>query len=173
MRKLPIPESPGPRIDPNVLGAEIKLGFELIHGKLSDVDDKLHELAQREKRTFVDISGSVLGSATAQTVIDLQGPALSDQRWELKSIAIGSVTPTATAGGRADLHSAASNPLLTIGDTSTWRDQFATLPATKFYGNRQFPIVPQQRLWVVFSSSSAITYVAHAVFEIFDKHSPP
>lgn len=171
MRKLQVPKPPGLRDDPNVLGAEIKFGFELIHGKLSDVEGKIHELTQSGRRTYVDIPGSILGSATVQTAIDLQGPGMSDSHWDLKSIAVGGGTPTTAAAGRADLHVAASNPLLTAWDISTWRDQLTTLPLTKFYGRGEFPLVPQQRLWIIFSSSAAITYVAHAVFEVFGSHS--
>lgn len=167
MRQLPIPKPPGAKEDASIIGAHLKLGFDLIHGKLSDVESKLADMARAQQHAYVDIPGGVNGSASAQTAIDLLGPTIG-QVWLVRSIVVGGSTPTTNAAGRADIHAAASNPLLTAWDLSTWRDQTASLPAIAFYGRGEFPLIQPQRLWVIFSSSAAIPYVARATIEILD-----
>ena len=113
---------------------------------------------------------------------DLGGPDLG-RIWLVRRIAVGGITPTTTAAGRADVFVSAIPPVdpvtggtggggtltgtaLRAGVTAEWRDQATTLPLAAQYSNRQIVVNPNESLWIVISSGTVSQqYVVNAGVE--------
>jgi hypothetical protein len=91
----------------------------------------------------------------------------------VRSVAIGGLSPTVTATGRADVYVSAANAgVLTLASfgLSDWRDQSITLPNIAFYGRGELPLRLNEEIVVIISNgTNAQQYVATVQFEDFEE----
>lgn len=125
---------------------------------------------------FIRIAGTKIADAAGLAVIrfDLRGP---DQGhfWYVRSLVVGSGSPTTGAAGRADVYIVAGGTPIGAGGLAglglgDWRDQSIALPNVSFYGRGEMPLRRGEMLYVVVSAgTSGLQYVAGAQVEDFDE----
>jgi hypothetical protein len=151
--------------------SDTELGFDLSLsiGKLNDtvksLDSYMREAARQETPLYSRTAGTGVVSAGGVAVIDLGGPQSGYLR-EVRSIAVGGITPTTAAPGRADVYVLSSDliNLTQPGETAglaEWRDYTIAMPSVAFYGKGDVVLHYTERLQLLISGATAgLTYVA-------------
>jgi hypothetical protein len=138
--------------------------------------ERLSKTLERQRRTppaqpvfgRTAAAGVFATGAALILTFPLKGPDLG-HFWYVRSIAIGGLSPTVAAAGRADVYVSAANAgVLTLASfgLGDWRDQTLGLPNVAFYGRGELPLRLNEEIVVVVSNgTNAQQYVATVQFE--------
>ena len=158
------------------LAASYPVIWDTQNDLLKSIDKKLDQYLQLASDIPRDIKVVVSGVCPTPTVafslksaVGGIGPEAGEV-WVLRRIAVGGITPTTTATGRADIYMSGQDPTAggSLPFTGDWIDQATTLPLTAGYSNRQCVLRSNDNLFVVITNGlQAQQYVANLQFSVY------
>lgn len=161
--------------DGNVI-ASIAAKIEMHVGRFAEAAKRIEKRLSKPamQPVITHAAGTAVANASGLAVItlNLDGPT-QGHVWYIRAWRIGGLTPITVAAGRADLFvsggyipQALAANLTGIGMTG-WRDFVTAMPAAKFYGVGEQPVITNEHVFVVLSgATNGQEYVAN--FSITD-----
>lgn len=111
-----------------------------------------------EQPVFARFQGAAIAAGGIAVITTSLGSPSQGYTWNVRNLAVGGLTPTTAAVGRADVYATASDmrtPFLAgnLGLTD-WRDQMTALPAVQKYGEGELFLRSPEELIVVISGAT-------------------